>query len=160
MRTRTIKRAGLDVTENKGVQMAKRRSALASKGEALRRKIYGDAHVDKAYRDADAFMMMFQDVTDEFCWGTIWSRPGLDHKTRAMLSLAMTAAQGQAGAVKMHAKTCLGVGWTKAEIGEVLLHAYCYAGAYASLSSFTAAKEAFDELERAHVVETLPDQRR
>ena len=129
--------------------MAKKRSALASKGEALRRKIYGDAHVDKSYRDADDFMMMFQDFTDEFCWGLVWSRPGLDLKTRALLSLAMTAAQSQAGAVKMHAKTCLRAGWTKAEIGEALLHAYCYAGAYASLSSFQAAKEAFDELERA-----------
>ncbi|HET6491550.1 MAG TPA: carboxymuconolactone decarboxylase family protein [Burkholderiales bacterium] len=130
--------------------MAKTRSALAAKGEALRRKIYGDAHVDKSYRDADEFMMMFQDLTDEFCWGLIWSRPGLDHKTRALLSLAMTAAQSQAGAVKMHAKTCLRAGWTKAEIGEALLHAYCYAGAYASLSSFLAAKEAFDEVERAN----------
>ena len=128
--------------------MARRRSALALKGEAIRRKIHGDAHVEKMYREADDFMMMFQDITDEFCWGTIWSRPGLDHKTRALLALGMTAAQSQAGAVKLHAKTCLRAGWTKEEIGEVCLHAYCYAGVYAALSSFMAAKEAFEELEK------------
>lgn len=90
-----------------------RRSALARKGEAIRRKVRGNAHVDAVYRDADPFMAMLQDVTDEFCWGTIWSRPGLNHKTPAMLSLAMTAAQGQAPAVIMHTKTCLRAGWTQ-----------------------------------------------
>jgi alkylhydroperoxidase/carboxymuconolactone decarboxylase family protein YurZ len=69
----------------------------------------------------------------------------------------MTAAQSQSGAVKMHAKTCLKAGWSKAEIGEVLLHAYCYAGAYASLSAFQAAKEAFAELERDERSQYKPD---
>lgn len=126
--------------------MTGKRSALARKGELIRRRVHGDAHVDRGYREADEFMMMFHDVTDEFCWGTVWSRPGLSHKLRAMLSLAMTAAQSQTGAVKMHVKTCVRAGWTKREIGEILLHAYVYAGVYASLSSFLAAKEAFREL--------------
>ena len=121
------------------------RTALARKGELIRRKIHGNAHVDKVYRDSDAFMMMFQDATDEFCWAKIWGRPGLSHKTRAMLSLAVTAAQSQAPAVKMHTKTCLRAGWSQREIGEILLHVYCYAGVYASLSGFMAAKEAIDE---------------
>ena len=125
--------------------MARKRSALARKGEAIRRQVHGDAHVDRAYREADSFMMMFHDVTDEFCWGTVWSRPALSRKLRAALSLAMTAAQSQAGAVKLHVKTCLRQGWSKREIGEILLHAYVYAGVYASLSSFLAAKEAFKE---------------
>ena len=63
--------------------MTKKRSALARKGEAVRRKIHGDAHVDRNYAEADAFMSVFQDVTDEFCWGTVWARPGLAHKTEA-----------------------------------------------------------------------------
>gem|GEM_PF-3824425 len=74
------------------------------------------------------------------------ARPGLNHKTRAMLSLAMTAAQGRAPAVKIHTKTCLRAGCIKKEIGEILPHAYCYAGVYASLSSFMIAKEAFAEV--------------
>lgn len=126
-------------------KMPKKRSALARKGEIVRRKVHGDAHVDRGYRDADAFMMMFHDVTDEFCWGTVWARPGLDRKTRAALSLAATAAQSQAGAVKLHVKTCLRAGWTRREIGEILLHVYVYAGVYACLSAFHAAREAFTE---------------
>lgn len=127
--------------------MARKRSALARKGELVRRKVHGDAYVDRAYREADDFMRMFHDVTDEFCWGTVWSRPGLDRKTRALLSLAMTAAQSQPGAVKLHVKTCLRTGWTKREIGEALLHTYVYAGVYASLNAFLAAREAFREVE-------------
>ncbi|MDB5811492.1 MAG: 3-oxoadipate enol-lactone hydrolase [Betaproteobacteria bacterium] len=130
--------------------MKRKRSALARKGEIVRRKIHGDAHVDRNYREADEFMTMFQDVTDEFCWGTIWARPGLNAKTRAALSLTATAAQSQAGAVKMHVKTCLRTGWSKREIGEILLHVYAYAGVYACLSGFNAAREAFAEFEREH----------
>jgi 4-carboxymuconolactone decarboxylase len=129
--------------------MGKRRSALALKGEIIRRKVHGNAHVERSYRDADDFMTMFQEVTDEFCWGTVWARTGLDLKTRAMLSLVATAAQSQAGAVKLHTKTCLRAGWTRREIGEALLHVYVYAGVYASLSGFLAAKEAFAEVEAA-----------
>jgi len=125
--------------------MPRKRSALAAKGEAVRRAAHGDAHVDRAYAQSDDFMMMFQDVTDEFCWGTVWARPGLNRKMRAMLSLTATAAQSQSGAVKMHTKTCLRAGWTEREIGEALLHVYVYAGVYASLSSFMAAKEAIAE---------------
>ena len=73
--------------------MAKARSALARKGEIVRRKVHGDAHVERRYREADDFLKMFEDVTDEFCWGTVWARPGLNHKTRAALSLAATAAR-------------------------------------------------------------------
>ena len=128
--------------------MRRKRSALARTGEIVRRKIHGNAHVDRAYREADEFMTMFQDVTDEFCWGTIWARPGLAAKTRAALSLAATAAQAQTGAVKMHVKTCLRTGWTRREIGEMLLHVYAYAGVYACLSGFQAAREAFTEYAR------------
>jgi len=128
--------------------MKKKRSALARKGEIVRRRIHGNAHVERAYREADEFMTMFQDVTDEFCWGTIWARPGLAAKTRAALSLAATAAQSQTGAVKMHVKTCLRTGWSQREIGEILLHVYAYAGVYACLSAFQVAREAFSEYAR------------
>ena len=123
----------------------RKRSDLATRGERVRRRIHGDAHVERNYREADEFMWMWQDVTDEFCWGTVWARPALGPKVRAALSLAMTSAQSQAGAVKMHVKTCLRQGWTEREVGEILLHTYVYAGVYASLSSFTAAREAIAE---------------
>ena len=123
----------------------RKRSDLATRGERVRRRIHGDAHVERNYREADDFMWMWQDVTDEFCWGTVWARPALGPKVRAALSLAMTSAQSQTGAVKMHVKTCLRQGWTEREVGEILLHTYVYAGVYASLSAFSAAREAIAE---------------
>jgi alkylhydroperoxidase/carboxymuconolactone decarboxylase family protein YurZ len=125
--------------------MKRARSALARKGEVVRRKIHGNPHVDRNYAEADAFMSVFQEVTDEFCWGTVWARPGLTHKTRASLSLVMAAAQNHTGAVKLHVKTCLRTGWTPKEIAEMLLHVYVYAGVYPSLSAFQIAREAIAE---------------
>lgn len=124
-----------------------RRSTLAKKGELIRRQVCGNAKVDREYGTADEFRMMFNDVTDEFCWGTVWARPGLDRKTRAMLSLAMCAVQCQAGGVHAHTKTCLRHGWSKREIGEILLHTYVYAGVFASSFSFLVAGEAIAEYE-------------
>src|ERR1700755_3041525 len=66
--------------------MKRARSALARKGEVVRRKIHGNAHVDRNYAEADAFMSVFQEVTDEFCWGTVWARRGGTHKTRGSFS--------------------------------------------------------------------------
>jgi len=131
--------------------LRKNRSALARKGEVVRRRVHGDRHVDRNYAEADAFMSIFQDVTDEFCWGTVWARPGLTEKTRAALSLAMGAAQNHTGAVKLHVKTCLRTGWTEKEVAEILLQVYVYAGVYPSLSAFQIAREAireFNEEER------------
>jgi alkylhydroperoxidase/carboxymuconolactone decarboxylase family protein YurZ len=125
--------------------MKRARSALARKGEVVRRKIHGNAHVDRNYAEADAFMSVFQEVTDEFCWGTVWARPGLAQKTRASLSLVMAAAQNHTGAVKLHVKTCLRTGWTQKEIAEMLLHVYVYAGVYPALSAFQIARDAIAE---------------
>ena len=122
-------------------------SALARKGLAMRRKVLGREYVAEAMAGSDDFMTMFQDVTNEFCWGKIWSRPALSIKKRTMLSLAITAALCQTPAVKIHTRSALRAGWTRKEIGEILLHVYVYAGVYASLSSFVAAKEVFDELD-------------
>ena len=126
--------------------MKKKRSALARKGEVVRRKVHGTAHVDRNYAEADEFMSVFQEVTDEFCWGTVWTRPGLNHKTRASLSLVMAAAQNHTGAVKLHVKSCLRTGWKEKEVAEMLLHVYVYAGVYPSLSAFQIAREAIAEL--------------
>lgn len=128
--------------------MQKKRSALARKGEVVRRKIHGNAHVNRNYAQADTFMEVFQEVTDQFCWGTVWARPGLTYKTRASLSLVMAAAQNHVGAVKLHVKTCLRTGWTEKEIAEMLLHVYVYAGVYPSLSAFQIAREAITEFKQ------------
>ncbi|MBI4183665.1 MAG: carboxymuconolactone decarboxylase family protein [Proteobacteria bacterium] len=123
--------------------------ALAKKGLAMRRRVHPAGHVERVQNEADRFMMMFHNTTNEFCWGTVWSRPGLGIKERSALSLAMAAANGQTGAIEMHTKTALKAGWTRRQIGEIFLHVYVYAGVYASLNAFLTARRVFDEIDRA-----------
>lgn len=123
-------------------------STLAKKGLAMRRKVHDPEYVKNFMGQADDFMMMFHNTTNEFCWGSIWTRSVLPIKQRTALTLAITAALSQTAAVKMHTRTALRAGWTKREIGEILLHVYVYAGVYPSLNGFLAAKEVYDELER------------
>ena len=70
------------------------RSAQFEKGLKVRRKVLGADYVDGSLAKADDFMMAFQEITTEWCWGYAWTRPGLDHKTRSMLNLAMLTALG------------------------------------------------------------------
>ena len=125
-------------------------SALAEKGLQIRRELIGPENIDawQANIAGDDFMNMFFDFTHEFCFGAVWGRPALDYKTRDMMTLAILAANGQAGAVKRHVRSALRVGLTKQDIGEILLHVYVYAGVYASLSSFMAAAEEFAVIEQ------------
>ena len=125
-------------------------SALARKGLQIRRELIGPENIDawQASIAGDDFMNMLFDFTHEFCFGAVWGRPALDYKTRDMMTLAILAAKGQAGAVKRHVRSALRVGLTKQDIGEILLHVYVYAGVYASLSSFMAASEEFAVIEQ------------
>jgi len=93
-------------------------------GLAVRREVLGAEYVDGSIAKADDFMMAFQHITTEWCWGYAWTRPGLDRKTRSMLNLAMLTA-------------------LKAphEIKEILLHATVYSGIPAGLEAFKAAHE-------------------
>ena len=114
---------------------------LEKKGLAMRRKRVQD--------ETDDFMMMFNRTTNQFCWGEIWTRPGLTVKQRTALSLSITAANGQTGAVEMHTRTALKAGWTRQEIGEIFLHVYVYAGVYGCLNGFMTAKKVFEEIDLA-----------
>lgn len=120
---------------------------LAQDGERIRREVLGPEYVDEALRDADDFMMMFHDLSHRFCWGTVWARPGLPRKFRSMLCLAMTTALNQPHAVRLHVRSALRNGCSKAEIGEVLLQAAVYCGVGAANSSFNVAREVFAEEE-------------
>ena len=114
-------------------------------GMKIRREVLGGAYVDRGMAAADEFMMAMQDLTTRYCWGDIWSRPGLDRKTRSMLNLAMIAALNRPHELKVHVKGALTNGVTKDEIKEVLLQVAIYAGIPAGMDSFRIAKEAFDE---------------
>jgi len=97
--------------------------------------------VDGSLARADDFMMAFQRITTEWCWGYAWSRPGLTPKTRSMLNLAMLTALSKPAELKLHVKGALANGVTVDEIKEILLHATVYCGIPAGLDAFKAAHE-------------------
>ena len=116
-------------------------SEMFEKGLETRRKVLGTEYVDGGLAKADDFMMAFQRITTEWCWGYAWGRPGLDHKTRSMLNLAILTALGKIPEVKLHVKGALNNGVTVEEIKEILLHTTVYAGIPAGLDAFKAAHE-------------------
>lgn len=117
------------------------KSPQFEKGLKVRREVLGADYVDSSIAKADDFMMAFQDITTEWCWGYAWTRPGLDKKTRSMLNLAMLTALKAPNEIKLHVRGALANGVTVDEIKEVLLHATVYSGIPAGLEAFKAAHE-------------------
>jgi 4-carboxymuconolactone decarboxylase len=118
-----------------------KRSDRFNKGLEVRRAVLGADYVDGSLAKADDFMMAFQEITTEWCWGYAWTRPGLERKTRSMLNLAMLIALGKPAELKLHVKGALANGVSVEEIKEILLHAAVYCGIPAGLDAFKAAHE-------------------
>jgi 4-carboxymuconolactone decarboxylase len=116
-------------------------SELFEAGLRTRREVLGAEYVDSSLADADEFMMAFQRVTTELCWGYTWNRPGLDRRTRSLLNLVMLTALGKAAELKLHVRGALNNGVTVEEIREALIHATSYCGIPAGLEAFKAAHE-------------------
>ena len=112
-----------------------------NKGLDVRRAVLGADYVDGSLARADDFMMAFQEITTEWCWGYAWTRPGLERKTRSMLNLAMLTALGKPAELRLHVKGALANGVSVEEIKEILLHATVYCGIPAGLDAFKAAHE-------------------
>jgi 3-oxoadipate enol-lactonase/4-carboxymuconolactone decarboxylase len=110
-------------------------------GMKIRRGVLGDAHVEKALAATTDFNRAFQDLIVNYAWGTIWSRPGLDHRTRRLLVLAMTAALGRWEEFRLHVRTGLEHELELCDLEEVLLQVAIYAGVPAANSGFHAARE-------------------
>ncbi len=113
--------------------------SLFETGLDIRRDVLGADYVDTGLAEADDFMMAFQRLTTEWCWGYAWSRPGLPRRTRSLLNLAMLTALGRSHELQLHVRGALNNGVTAAEIREVLVHATVYCGIPAGLDAFKAA---------------------
>ena len=122
-------------------------SELFEKGLKVRREVLGAEHVDASISQADDFSRPLQELVTEYCWGTVWSRPGLDRKTRSLLNLAMLTALNRPHEVKLHVRGALNNGCSKNDIMEVLLQAAIYCGVPAAMDSLRVAKEFFQEAE-------------
>ena len=126
----------------------KRRPASRfDRGLAIRRRVLGARYVDEALRTADDFTRPLQELVTEFCWGAVWTRPGLPTKTRSMLNLAMLTALNRPHEIRLHVRGALRNGCTRQEIMEVLLQAAIYCGVPAAVDSFRVAREVLAEPE-------------
>lgn len=119
--------------------------SLYEQGLAIRKTVVGAEAVDKVLRNTDAFSMPMQELSTEYCWGKIWSRPGLDHKTRSMLNIAMMVALNRPQELRLHLRGAIRNGCTQEEIQEVLLQTAIYCGIPAGQEGFRAAREVFAE---------------
>jgi 4-carboxymuconolactone decarboxylase len=117
------------------------------KGMTMRKSVLGAEHVARAEANKTEFDADFQRIITEGAWGTIWTRPGLDKKTRHMLTLAMLASLGKVDELAMHIRATRNTGVTPEEVREVFLQVSVYAGVPAANSAFTVAKRVYRELE-------------
>lgn len=115
-------------------------------GLQIRREVLGAEYVDKSIAAADDFNRPLQELVTEYCWGAIWSRPGISRKMRSLINLAMLTALNRPHEVKLHLKGALNNGCSKEEIMEVLLQAAIYCGVPAAIDSFRLAREVFNEI--------------
>jgi 4-carboxymuconolactone decarboxylase len=114
-------------------------------GMRVRREVLGDAHVDRAIAATDDFTAAFQEYITRAAWGSVWTREGLDRRTRSCLTLALLTALRCEHELAMHVRAARRNGVTKDEIAEVLLHTAVYAGVPAANAAYAVAREVLAE---------------
>ena len=113
---------------------------MTDDGMTVRRAVLGDVHVDRAVAGTDAFTAEFQDLITRYAWGEIWTRPGLDRRTRSAITLAMLATLRAEEELALHVRAAIRNGLTTDEIREILLQVAVYAGVPAANTAFAIAR--------------------
>ena len=116
-------------------------------GLRVRREVLGEAHVDRSLAQVSEFSRPIQEFVTEYCWGAVWTRDGLDRKTRSLLNIVMLTALNRSHELGVHVRGAITNGATVAEIQEALLQTAVYVGAPAALDSFRIAERAINEYE-------------
>jgi 4-carboxymuconolactone decarboxylase len=111
----------------------------------VRREVLGDEHVDRAIERTTGFTADFQDFITRYAWGEIWTRPGLDRKTRSCITLTALVARGQLEELEMHVRAAIRNGLTGDEIKEVFLQNAIYCGVPAANAAFAIAQRVLAE---------------
>jgi 3-oxoadipate enol-lactonase / 4-carboxymuconolactone decarboxylase len=120
---------------------------LYEAGMAVRRSVLGEAHVARATAGVTAFDRAFQEFITRGAWGGVWTRPGLDRRTRSLLTIAMLAALGHEEELKLHVRATRNTGASPEDIAEVLMQVAVYGGVPAANSAFRIAKQTLKEME-------------
>ena len=123
--------------------------SLFDRGLKIRKEVLGEDYVNKSIAGADDFTRTMAEWSTEFCWGALWSRPGLDRRSRSIANLSMISALNRPNELKLHVKAAVKNGVTRDEIKEVLLQVAVYCGVPAGIDSFRIAREAFKEMDAA-----------
>ncbi|MQA11345.1 MAG: 4-carboxymuconolactone decarboxylase [Pseudonocardiaceae bacterium] len=118
---------------------------LYETGMHIRRKVLGDGHVERSLNKANDFDRPMQELTTSYCWGMLWGRDGLDHKSRSIANLAMLSVLGRPHELKVHTAGARRNGCSWEEIQEVLLQVAVYGGVPAAVDAFRVAREVYDE---------------
>jgi 4-carboxymuconolactone decarboxylase len=120
------------------------------KGQEMRRRLLGDAYIERVNQTTytDPIMRKFIDVATETVFGTLWSRPGLDLKTRTLVTLVSDAATGRLPELAIHVRMALRQGWTEEELTEVLIHLMGYVGAPLTRDALLTARDVFAEVNK------------
>jgi 4-carboxymuconolactone decarboxylase len=115
------------------------------RGMKVRREVLGDEHVDAAVERTSEFTADFQDLITRYAWGEIWTRPGLDRRTRSAITLTALIALGRFEELRMHVRAALRNGLEEDELKEVLLQSAIYCGVPAANTAFAVAQEVLEE---------------
>jgi 4-carboxymuconolactone decarboxylase len=120
---------------------------MHDKGLEVRKAALGEAYVNNALKNVDDFNRPFQEMLNEYCWGTVWGREELPRKTRSMLNIAMIAILNRQHEFRAHLKGALTNGVSRDEIREILMQVAIYGGMPAAVDSFRIAREVFAEID-------------
>ena len=118
---------------------------MSDDGMKTRREVLGDEHVDRAIEKTTDFTADFQDFITRYAWGEVWSRPGLDRRTRSLVTITALVATGREHELEMHVRAARRNGVTPDELKEVLLMCAVYCGVPAANGAFVIAQRVLDE---------------
>lgn len=121
--------------------------ARYEQGVRVRSEVLGPEHVERSLARASEFNRPMQELVTEYCWGGIWSRPGLERRTRSLINLGMLTALNRTHELRVHVRGAVRNGCTPEEIQETLLQAAIYCGVPAAMEAFRAAEATLEELE-------------
>lgn len=120
---------------------------IDERAQKVRVSVLGTGHAQRTAQNRTRFNEDFFKLIARFAWGEVWSRPGLDMKTRSMLTIAMLVAMGKTEELKLHIRATRNTGVTQDEVREILIHSTVYAGVPAAFGAFQVAAEVYAEME-------------
>lgn len=143
------------VHEAEGLRVPKKDLAYQA-GLAIRKRILGSDYVDRARADATSFDREWQDFVTRHAWGSVWTRDGIDRRTRSLLTIAILAALGAREELSLHLRATSRTGATRAEVREALMQVAVYAGVPAANAAFRIARSVFAEIDAATAQSRMP----